>query len=85
MTSMVSQHSQSEIVNSAVSWDACRSLSGSVAGKIATPVLQAWRRAAIALEQLARTTAAEVPDTAASMRLSGLEVTDAIEELSLLG
>lgn len=30
-------------------------------------------------------TATEVPDTAAAMRLSGMEVTDAVEELSLMG
>lgn len=46
---------------------------------------QAWRRTAVALEQLARVAAAEVPDTAAAMRLSGMEVTEAIEEMSLLG
>ena len=37
------------------------------------------------MEQLARVAAAEVPDTAAAVRLSGMEVTEAVEELSLLG
>lgn len=39
----------------------------------------------MAVERLARVAAAEVPDTAAAMRLSGMEVTDAVQELSLLG
>ena len=42
---------------------------------------QAWRRAARALESLAVTLEAEVPDTAATMRLSSLELADAIEEV----
>lgn len=34
---------------------------------------------------LARVTAEEVPETAAAVRLGGLEVTDAVQELGLLG
>lgn len=45
---------------------------------------QAWRRTALAFESLAATLELEVPDTAATMRLSGLELADAIEEVSAL-
>lgn len=50
-----------------------------------TPALQAWRRTAVAMEVLLRVLEAEIPDTAATLRLSGLELADAIEEVSLLG
>lgn len=46
---------------------------------------QAWRRTANAMALLARVAAKEVPDTAAAVRLGGLEVTDAVQELGLLG
>ncbi len=46
---------------------------------------QAWRRTANAMALLARVTAEEVPETAAAVRLGGLEVTDAVQELGLLG
>ena len=49
------------------------------------PTAQAWRRTAMALECLVRVLEAEVPDTAATLRLSGMELSDAIEEVSLLG
>lgn len=49
------------------------------------PTLMAIRRAAVAVALLSRTVEAELPDTAAAMRLSSLEVTDALGELSLLG
>mmetsp|Transcript_21051 Transcript_21051/g.63345 ORF Transcript_21051/g.63345 Transcript_21051/m.63345 type:complete len:338 (+) Transcript_21051:250-1263(+) len=51
----------------------------------AVPTMLAWRKTATALALLARVAAEELPDTAAAMRLGGMEVTDAIEELSLLG
>jgi len=47
--------------------------------------LQAIRRAALDLARLARSVDAEVPDTAAAVRLSGLEVADCIEELGAFG
>ena len=46
---------------------------------------QAWRRAANSVEALALSLQREVPDTAATMRLSGLELADAIGEVTLLG
>lgn len=46
-------------------------------------MLKAWRRTALALRLLAATVTEEVPDTAATLRLSGLELADAIEEVSL--
>ncbi len=47
--------------------------------------LQSMRRTALAMELLLHTVEREVPDTAATVRLSGLEVADAIQEVSLLG
>ena len=46
---------------------------------------QAWRRTAQSVEALALSLQREVPDTAATMRLSGLELADAIGEVTLLG
>jgi len=46
---------------------------------------QAWRRTAQSVEALALSMQREVPDTAATMRLSGLELADAIGEVTLLG
>lgn len=46
--------------------------------------IQAFRRTAVALESLAATVEAEVPDTAAAVRLSGFELSDCIEEIALL-
>ena len=48
-------------------------------------VMQAWRRTAQSVEALALSLEREVPDTAATMRLSGLELADAIGEVTLLG
>lgn len=36
------------------------------------------------MQQLADTLEKEIPDTAATMRLTGLEMSDAIQEVSLL-
>ena len=47
--------------------------------------MQAWRRTAHSVEALAVSLQREVPDTAATMRLSGLELADAIGEVTLLG
>ena len=47
--------------------------------------MQAWRRTAQSVEALALSLEREVPDTAATMRLSGLELADAIGEVTLLG
>ena len=49
------------------------------------PCAQAWRRTAQSVEALALSLQREVPDTAATMRLSGLELADAIGEVTLLG
>ena len=51
----------------------------------ALPTMLAVRRAALEVARLARAVTAEVPDTAAAVRLSGLELSDAIEELGALG
>ncbi|KAK9811426.1 hypothetical protein WJX72_003798 [[Myrmecia] bisecta] len=48
------------------------------------PTVLAARRTAQAMEVLLRTAEAELPDTVAAMRLSGLELSDCIEEVSLL-
>lgn len=42
------------------------------------------RRTALAMEQLLHTVREEVPDTASTLRLSGLELADCIEEVSML-
>jgi hypothetical protein len=47
--------------------------------------LQAMRRSALALERLLDTAREEIPDTAATLRLSGMELADCIEEVSSLG
>jgi len=47
--------------------------------------VQAFRRSAHALEALLHTIREEVPDTASAVRLSSLEVADAVEEVSALG
>jgi hypothetical protein len=39
----------------------------------------------VEMRQVLRTLDRELPDTAAALRLSGLELSDAIEEVSLLG
>ena len=46
------------------------------------PPAQAFRRSALALESLLVTVREEVPDTAATVRLSGLEIADCIEEVA---
>ena len=46
--------------------------------------LQAMRRSARALELLLLTVQAEVPDTAATLRLSGMELADCIQEVGAL-
>ena len=46
--------------------------------------MQSIRRAALAVEATLYTLEREVPDTAAAVRLSSLELSDAIEEVSLL-
>ncbi len=63
-------------------WVAC-ALSGALAACLlaAIPTLVALRRAADELAALAATIRAEVPDTAEAVRLSGLELSDAIEEV----
>lgn len=48
-------------------------------------LLQALRRSAHAMESLLLTVQAEVPDTAATLRLSGVELADTIQELGSLG
>ena len=48
-------------------------------------LLQSMRRTALAMELLLHTVEREIPDTAATVRLSGLEMADAIQEVSLLG
>jgi hypothetical protein len=45
---------------------------------------QTARQTMLELQQLIRTAQQELPDTAAAVRLSGLELSDAIEEVSLL-
>lgn len=51
----------------------------------AIPALIALRRSLIAVESLAITLEEEVPDTAAAMRLSGMEIADCFDEVSSLG
>ena len=46
--------------------------------------LQALRRTALAMEQLLHVVRQEVPDTASTLRLSGVELADCIEEVSML-
>lgn len=46
--------------------------------------MQALRRSAHAMETLLLTLQAEVPDTAATLRLSGLELADCIQEVGAL-
>lgn len=50
----------------------------------AIPTLMSIRRAALAVEATLYTLEREVPDTAAAVRLSSLELSDAIEQVSLL-
>lgn len=52
-----------------------------------SPVMdvQSIRRAARAMETMLYTVEREVPETAAAMRLSSMELSDAIEEVTLLG
>ena len=57
-------------------------ISRSIHGRLCA---QAWRRTAQSVEALALSLQREVPDTAATMRLSGLELADAIGEVTLLG
>jgi hypothetical protein len=51
----------------------------------AIPTLLAFRRSAQAAEALLHAMKEELPDTAASLRLSGLEVADAVQEVTALG
>ena len=48
-------------------------------------VMQSIRRAALAMEATLYTVEQEIPETAAAVRLSSIELSDAIEEVSLLG
>ena len=59
------------------------SLSGALAACLlaAIPTLLSLKRAADELALLAATVRSEVPDTAAAVRLSGLELSDAFEEV----
>ncbi|EFN54916.1 hypothetical protein CHLNCDRAFT_134624 [Chlorella variabilis] len=50
----------------------------------AIPTMLAMRRSARALELLLLTVQAEVPDTAATLRLSGMELADCIQEVGAL-
>ncbi|EIE18818.1 hypothetical protein COCSUDRAFT_59748 [Coccomyxa subellipsoidea C-169] len=50
----------------------------------AIPAIVAARQAMLELQRTLRTLDQELPDTAAAIRLSGLELSDAIEEVSLL-
>ena len=45
---------------------------------------QALRRTSLAMESLLYTVQAEVPDTAATLRLSGMELADCIQEVGAL-
>lgn len=47
-------------------------------------MVQTARHTMLELQQVLRTLDRELPDTAAAVRLSGLELSDAIEEVSLL-
>jgi hypothetical protein len=51
----------------------------------AIPTLLAFRRSAQAAEMFLHAMREELPDTAASIRLSGLEVADAVQEVTALG
>ncbi|KAL4552938.1 hypothetical protein Ndes2526B_g02834 [Nannochloris sp. 'desiccata'] len=51
----------------------------------AIPTLLSFRRSAQAAEALLYAMKEELPDTAASLRLSGLEVADAVQEVTALG
>ena len=46
--------------------------------------MQATRQTMLEMQNVLRTVDQELPDTAAAVRLSGLELSDAIEEVSLL-
>jgi hypothetical protein len=61
-------------------------LSGALAACLlaAIPTLLSLRRMADELALLAATVREEVPDTAAAVRLSGLELSDAFEEVGVL-
>jgi len=48
-------------------------------------MLQSVRRAAQAMEAMLYTMEREIPETAAAVRLSSMEMSDAIEEVTLLG
>ncbi|CAL8463806.1 g3340 [Coccomyxa elongata] len=50
----------------------------------AIPAIVTARHTMLELQQVLRTLDRELPDTAAAVRLSGLELSDAIEEVSLL-
>ena len=52
---------------------------------MSTILVQAIRRSAVSLELLLRSMQDELPDTAAAVRLSSLEIADAIEEVTGLG
>ena len=47
--------------------------------------MQSIRRAARAMETMLCTVERELPETAAALRLSSMELSDAIEEVTLLG
>lgn len=47
-------------------------------------LVQTARQTMLEMQQVLRTLDRELPDTAAALRLSGLELSDAIEEVSLL-
>jgi predicted ATPase len=47
-------------------------------------LVQTARQTMLEMQQVLRTLDRELPDTAAAVRLSGLELSDAIEEVSLL-
>lgn len=49
-----------------------------------THVAQATRQTMLEMQAVLRTVERELPDTAAAVRLSSLEMSDAIEEVSLL-
>ena len=46
--------------------------------------MQATRQTMLEMQSVLRIVDQELPDTAAAVRLSGLELSDAIEEVSLL-
>ena len=47
--------------------------------------MQEMRRTAQQMQRVASALEKEIPDTASTMRLTGLELADAIQEVSLLG